>query len=209
MSAASGESVSGSRPGSRALPIQERGGQERDVAAPLPKRRHDDLDHAQPVEQVEPERPLLHPPPRDPARGRHDAHVQADRPGAAQAHDLAALDDAQELRLDLHRHRVDLVEENRPPLRRLELARLAFAPGAGERSGGVPEQLALHELPRQRAAVDRDEGPFGPPALSVDGVGDHLLAGAALAQDSTGLAGPAAAARARLKASCSARERPR
>ena len=130
---------------------------------------------------------LLHPLPRIRSGGRHDGDVQADGVGAAQAHHLARLDDPQELRLGLHGHRVDFVEKNRPALRRFELARLAFPPSPGECSGGVPEQLALHELPRQGAAVDGHEGLVRAVALGVDGVGDHLLAGAGFAQDQDGL----------------------
>jgi hypothetical protein len=46
-----------------------------------------------------------------------------------------------------------------------------------------PEQLALQELFRDGRAVQRQEGSLGAGAVLVDGAGDQLLAGAALAGD--------------------------
>ena len=57
------------------------------------------------------------------------------------------------------------------------------AVGAGERARLVAEELALHEVGRNRGAVDRDHRPIGALAGAVDGPGDELLARAALAAD--------------------------
>src|SRR6185436_16522349 len=54
--------------------------------------------------------------------------------------------------------------------------------GARERALHVAEQLALGQALRQRVAVDRDER-SGPARLLVDGAGEHLLAGAGLADE--------------------------
>ena len=75
----------------------------------------------------------------------------------------------------------DLVEEQRAAAGGLEIPGLALV-GAGERAALVPEQLALEERLRERAAVEPDERPRRARALAVDLLGDHLLADAGLAQ---------------------------
>src|SRR5207245_9389745 len=109
-----------------------------------------------------------------------EAHVDLDRPGAADPLDLALLEYPQELGLELGPQGADLVEEERAALRELELAKLALV-GAGERTLLVAEQVGLDESLGDRRRVDGDEGPLAPRALMVDGPGDELLAGTALA----------------------------
>ena len=60
---------------------------------------------------------------------------------------LALLQDAQELGLHGERHVADLVEEERPSARALELP-APLLRRAGERARLVPEELALDELAR-------------------------------------------------------------
>ena len=69
---------------------------------------------------------------------------------------------------------------------------LAIGDGAGERAAHVPEQLRLEQRFGDRAAVDGDERPRRAPAVRVDRARDQLLAGAALAEISTGAAESAA-----------------
>jgi len=90
-------------------------------------------------------------------RGCDEAHVDGDRGARADAHDLVLLEHAKELHLRREREISDLVQEERPAVRRLEPPRL---PGerSGERSLLVSEELTLHERRRERAAVHRDEG---------------------------------------------------
>jgi hypothetical protein len=57
------------------------------------------------------------------------------------------------------------------------------AAGAGEAALAVTEELALHQLGRDRAAVDRHEGPGRARAQAVDVARDDLLAGARFAVD--------------------------
>ncbi len=80
-----------------------------------------------------------------------------DRLRAADAGDRAGLEHPQELHLQLHRHLGDLVEEDRAAVGALEEA-LVLAVGAGEAAALVAEQLALDELRRDGAAVERQEG---------------------------------------------------
>src|SRR5207302_238774 len=102
--------------------------------------------------------------------------------GPADALDLAALERAQQLGLEVDRELADLVEKQRAARRRLERT-LARDHRAGERALVVTEQLALEELRRDRAAVDHDERAVLALALDVHGLGRDLLAGPGLALD--------------------------
>ena len=117
-----------------------------DVAAPLAQRRHDDAARRSGGRRD----------PRGSARARtaplqvlvgggDDADVGADGLAAADAGELALLQDAQQLRLQVERHVADLVEEERAAGRGLELADAALD-GAGEGAALVAEQLALEQL---------------------------------------------------------------
>ena len=77
-----------------------------------------------------------------------DARVGADGLAAADAGELALLEDAQQLRLQVERHVGDLVQEERAAGRGLELADAALD-GAGEGAPLVAEQLALEQLVRE------------------------------------------------------------
>src|SRR5204862_103390 len=83
-----------------------------------------------------------------------------------------ALEDPQELHLHGRRDRAELVEEEGPAARELEVALLA-AVGAGEGALLVAEELTLEEGVGQGPAVDGEEGPLPPQRLTVDGRGDE------------------------------------
>ena len=100
---------------------------------------------------------------------------------AAKPFDDAFLEHAQQLRLELQRQLADLVEKDRAAVGHLESARLRRV-RAGKRPALVPEELALDERRRERAAVDHDEAPVAPRAVAMNGTGDQLLAGAGLAK---------------------------
>ncbi len=114
-------------------------------------------------------------------RGDH-ANVDAVEAVGADALDLAALQGAQELRLERERQLADLVEEEGPAVGHLELPG-AVARGAGEGARHVAEQLALRDGLGQGGAVDVDEGLVPPRGERVDLVGDPLLADARLPGD--------------------------
>src|SRR4029077_5726813 len=63
---------------------------------------------------------------------------------------------AQELGLDRMGHLGQLIEKQRPAIRRFEESRFV-AVGAGERTLAVAEHLRFEKRFRQRGAVDRDE----------------------------------------------------
>ena len=100
----------------------------------------------------------------------------------ADAPDLARLDGAEELRLELDGQLAHLVEEHRTAVGGLERAD-AIAVGAREAAAQVPEELGLDQVRADGAAVDDDERLLGARAPLADLVRDELLAGAALALD--------------------------
>ena len=151
---------------------------QRDVLFPLPKRRHDDVHHVDPVEQVAAELPLLDHPFQVLVGGAQDAAVRLHLALAADAEELLLLQDVEQFRLQVQVHLADLVEEDGAALRHLEAAVLA-AVGAGERPLLEAEQLALEQLPRQGGAVDLDERLVRPSGRLVKSLGDQFLAGAA------------------------------
>src|SRR5712671_2372951 len=104
-----------------------------------------------------------------------DAGVDDDRSLAADAFELALLEEPQQLRLHGRRHVADFVEEQRAAVGLLELAEVARG-RPGERALLVAEQLRLDELGRDRRAVDGDERPLAARAALVDRARDELLA---------------------------------
>ena len=95
------------------------------------------------------------------------------------AFDRELLHHAQELGLGRRGEIGDLVEEDGPFVRQLELARAPPYPGGGPILNA--EQLRLDQRVDDRRAVDGDERPSAAGALLVDLSGDELLARAALA----------------------------
>ena len=106
----------------------------------------------------------------------------ADRPRAADPFDLAFLDRAQQLGLQVRLEVADLVEEQRAAVGQLELAD-ALLDRAGERALFVAEQRALDQLARNRRDVDGDERRLGVRRLAMQQAGEQFLAGAAFAED--------------------------
>ena len=101
--------------------VVEEGLREReDVLRPLAERRDRDLDDAQPVVEVAPEVARLDLPREVAVRRGDDPHVDLAAPVLADAPHLALLERAEELRLKAEGDLADLVEEESPPLGRLE-----------------------------------------------------------------------------------------
>ena len=155
--------------------------QGREIFAPLPQRRQHDRKHIETVEEIASES-SADDVVREPAiRRRDDAHVHGRRAGAAEPFELAALEHAQELGLQLEGQLADFVEKDGSALRQFEAARLRRM-RAGERPALAAEQLALDERRRQRPAIDDDEPPASAGTALVDGAGDELLAGSRLSE---------------------------
>ena len=120
------------------------------VLAARAQRRERERHHVEPIVEVGPERARSW---QASTRSRLVAATTRTstlmRLVAADALDLALLQDAQQLGLHGQRHVADLVEEERAAARALELAAPLLG-RAGERAGLVAEQLALDELARAR-----------------------------------------------------------
>src|SRR5690606_18694621 len=83
------------------------------------------------------------------------------------------------------RQLTDLVEEERAPCGRFEEPAVRLK-RACERTTRMPEELGLEELGRQRTDVDGHERLVRARTRGVQGAGDDLLAGPALAADDDG-----------------------
>ena len=99
--------------------------------------------------------------------------------------ELAFLQDAEELGLELERDLAHFVEKDGPPVGELEPTDLV-RDRAGEGALLMPEQLALDQTGGDGGAVELDEGLVIPTAQAVDRAGDELLPGAGLALNQHG-----------------------
>src|SRR2546429_1202210 len=168
---------------------------QRDVLPMLPKRRQCDMDDIQAIEEITAESPGLDFLVEIPVGACDHANIDPKRLGASHCPHLLLLDHAQKFHLHMHGHLADLVEKNGAGVRRREEAG-AGLDGAGEGALHMPEELAFEERLRDRSAVDGNERLSASRAGRVDGPGDQLLAGAALAGDEhvarggAGLCGP-------------------
>ena len=165
---------------------QEVAGQRRHVFPPLAERGHGDWHHVEPVEEVLPE-PARPPPPA--AGLRWWRRRSGRRPGWRGSPPTRSISRSWRARRSLgwrsSRSDPDLVQEQRPGVRHLELPELPRV-RARERAPLVTEQLRLQQLGRERRAVHGHEGPVAAAALPVDGARDQLLAGARLPRDEHG-----------------------
>jgi hypothetical protein len=118
--------------------------QERDIGPPLAERRHREGEDVEPVIEVLAERPGGDRGGQVAVRRGDHADVDADRLAAADALELALLEDAEELHLRVGRDVADLVEEDRAAVGQLEAAEPPLR-RAGEGAVLVAEELALDE----------------------------------------------------------------
>src|SRR6185503_10621047 len=109
-----------------------------------------------------------------------DVDLAADR--VAHPANLRVLKHPQELDLQRGRHLADLVEEDGSLVRGLEEPDSIFV-GPGEGALLVPEELALEQVLREGAAVDRDEISVLPRTVLVNGARHEFLPRSGLAVD--------------------------
>ena len=150
--------------------------------AALTERRDGQADHIQPVEQIFAETALFDEPFEVGVGGGDDADVDVEGTGLAERIDLAGLEKAQQLRLQIEAELADLVEKERAVLRRANQPRVV-AIGAGEGAAAVSEQLAFEQFARDGRAVERHERLVRACGIAVNGAREDFLAGAALAGD--------------------------
>ena len=159
---------------------EEVGDELRDVFAAAAKRRDVDRDDVEPVVEI-----LAKVAPGDlveklAVARRDHAGVDADRLGVTDPLELALLENAEELHLELGGRGIDLVEEDRAGVGRLEAAG-PVGDRPGERSADMPKQLALEEALGEGPAVDAHERSAPARRELVDRLGDQFLPRAGLA----------------------------
>ena len=159
--------------------------QQRDVLAPFPEWRQVDGDDVETVVQVFAEPALTHHLQEVCVGGGDDADIDSDRPVVSDAFELAFLQHPQQLGLQEAAHGADLVEKERPPVRRFQPSR-PRGDGAGVGAADMAEQLGLEQGLGHRAAVEGDEAMPAPGAVVVNRLGRQLLAGAGLPGDEDG-----------------------
>src|SRR5499426_577166 len=152
------------------------------VVAAVAQRRHADRDHVQAVIEIFAEAPVFDHGLEVAVGGAQHAHVDLDRPRAADARDLFLLQGAQEFGLHARADLSYLVQEERAFVGYLEEPFL-LGVRPGERAFLVPEEFRFEQVFVDRRAVDGLEPFSGARAGFVDGAGDALFAGARFAAD--------------------------
>jgi hypothetical protein len=150
--------------------------------SPVAQRRDVDVEDVEPVVEVLAKAPVADPFLEIAVGGRDDPDVDPQRFVGSQRLDGPLLEHPQQLGLRGQRHLRHLVEQQRPAVGRPEPP-LAPPDRAGEGAALVAEQLRLQQRVGERRAVDRHEGAAVPGPALVQGAGDQLFAGAALAAD--------------------------
>ena len=128
--------------------LEKRLGERQHVLAPLAQRRHVELDDVEAEVEILAERAAGDVLAQVGVGGAEHAHVDAAGLARAEALELAALQDAQELHLPGRGEVADLVEEHRPAVGGLEAAD-AQARRAGVRARLRAEELTLDEVRRE------------------------------------------------------------
>src|SRR5262249_54324530 len=128
----------------------------RDVLEAPAKRRNNESNDVEAIQEVEAESSVGHLLPQVAVCRRQDPHVNAPRDILTHTPKLALLNDTQHLCLSARRQLTNLVEEQSASMRFLEHA-CSFGHRARECPAGVTEELGFHEIVRQRRAVQHAE----------------------------------------------------
>ncbi len=161
--------------------FRERG----DILAALAEGRDSDSYHIEPVIEILPEFALRRQTVDIPIRGRNDARLDGNVPGAAEPPRAAFLQHPQQFHLKRQGHVADFVQEERALPRQLEEARLARV-GAGKGALFMAEELAFEEFGVHAADVDRHKGLRRGSGRRVDLPRHDLLARPAFPRDEHG-----------------------
>ena len=160
---------------------QKMADQFRNVFAPLAQRRQVNRHHVQSIVQVFAKFVFVDQFLQIAIAGGDHAHIDANRLRIADALELALLQHAQQLHLQLRRGGIDFVQKNRAGVRRFESAR-AIGDRAGERAAHVAEQFAFQQTFAQRAAIHAHKRARAARAKLMHRLGDQFLARAGFAQ---------------------------
>ncbi|MNG90731.1 hypothetical protein D3C79_496310 [compost metagenome] len=166
-----------------------------DIFPSFAQRRNREGDDVQAVIQIAPESAILHRLRQIAIGGRHDAHVDLHRVRGADPQHFTLLQHAQQTGLRIQRHFADLIEQQSAAIRQLKFPGGTAPARAGKGAIHVTEKLALHQIARQGAAVNGNEGFIAACAAVVDRLSEQLFAGSALAGQQNGAVAAATAAR--------------
>jgi hypothetical protein len=159
--------------------------EERDVGAALAEGRHAQPEQLEPVEEIEPEHPCGALRLEITVARRDHADVRPRLRAIPERAVVPVLEEPEQRHLALRRKRVDLVEEQCPPLGERHEPGLVLT-RIGERAAAVAEQLVLDERLGERAAVHGEERVSAPRARVVEGARDEVLPGPGLPLDDDG-----------------------
>ena len=115
----------------------------------------------------------------------YNARIDANRLGTTEWLELEFLQSAKQFDLQRGGGRPDFVQEERSPIRCLELPNLV-PHGAGERSSNVAEEFAFQQVVGQGSASDFHEGGFATRRLLMDRASDHALSCSIFSRDENG-----------------------
>ena len=167
------------------MPGQEVRGEIGNVTLAFPQRRKLDREQAQAIEQIWPEFALAHKLAQVGVGGRDEPHVRPLFAARSERAKRLVLKHSEQRHLCARAERVDLVEEQRPPVALEQEALPAFV-RVGERAPLVAEQLVFEQRVPHEPAVQRDERERCAIAEVMNGSGDELLPGPGLAADQHG-----------------------
>src|SRR6266566_690389 len=156
--------------------------QEWNVPRPFAKRWQANRDDAQPVVEIGTERTSLNGLLQVPVCRGNDPHVHADGLVTADPLEVALLEHAEQLRLQLQRQIPDLVQEERTPVGELKPPN-ASSQSARECTLLMSKQFALDQAGGQGGTIDLDQRPVTSRAQIVQRPGHQLLASSRFADE--------------------------
>ena len=163
-----------------AMSRQKVAGQQQNVFPPGVQARHLDRDDTQTEKQVAAELALLDHLFKVAVGGADHPQIDFALLDRTDPANRPVLQQLQQLGLQQQVHFTDLIEKQRAAIGRFDQTE-ATVLGVGERALLVAEQLRLHQVGRNRGAVEFDERPFGAWTVEMQGPGHQLLAGAGFA----------------------------
>ena len=166
-------------------PVEEDGGQDRDLLPSLAEWRHADLHDVQTIVEVFAELAAAQGEFQVSIGRGHDPGVDSDQFPAADARKLKILDHVEELRLKGQGEFADLVQVDSPLVRKLELSELSPV-GAGEGSSFMAEEFGFQQLAGKGGTVHLDKRPVRSRGGRVNGPCHQILADPAFSSEEDG-----------------------
>ena len=158
------------------------GSQQWNVLASFPQRRDSQAENVEPEVKIAAKTALRHCLLQVAIGSGQNAYIDGNSLGAAHRADLAFLNGAQQLRLQIDRQLANLIQKHCSAFcnRQQAITRLHRP---GKRAFHVPKQLAFNKRRNQRATVHRDEGLGVKWPREMNCPRHHFLTGSALSQD--------------------------